>query len=191
MKTFLHNSFVSLAIFTIALPAFCEETIWLRGTFKEINTSSPVVGEATFPLELTRAVIAATPPNFLEEAMNSGFDIPVLFQSVEAMPVGETFELNKEEYQLRIEKFAVNDPAPKESKLMLIHIDEPNGRTNIPVPLALTSTAIPLLQLALKELKGMEDQLGKLIEEVRKTTPGLLLTGQDKLMYSTLEIKLQ
>lgn len=191
MITFLRNIFISLAITTASLPAFCEETIWLRGTFKEINTSSPVVGEATFPLELTRAVIAATPPKFLEEAMLSGFDIPVLFQSVEAMPVGETFELNKEEYQLRIEKFAVNEPEPKESRLMLIHLEEPNGTTKIPVPLALTSTAIPLLQLALKELNGMEDQLAKLIEEVRKTTPGLILTGQDKLMYTKLDIKLQ
>lgn len=191
MMTFLRNIFVCLTIATISIPAFCEETIWLRGTFKEINTSSPVVGEATFPLELTRAVIAATPPKFLEEAMLSGFDIPVLFQSVEAMPVGETFELNKEEYQLRIEKFAVNEPEPKESRLMLIHLEEANGTTKIPVPLALTSTAIPLLQLALKELNGMEDQLAKLIEEVRKTSPGLILTGQDKLMYTKLDIKLQ
>jgi hypothetical protein len=149
------------------------------------------VGTATFPLELTRAVIAATPKKFLDEVFDSGFDIPVLFKSVEAMPVGETFEYNNDEYRLRIEKFVVDDPNPKASNLLLIHMDEPNGTTNIPVPLALTSTAIPLLQLAVKELAGMEGQLSKVIEEVRKTKPGILLTGEDKLMNSTLEIKLQ
>lgn len=183
--------FVCLIFSITSSFSYSEETVWLRGTFKEVNSASPVVGEATFPLNLTRAVIAATPKKFLDEAMEGGFNISAIFQAVEAMPVGETFELNNDEYILHIEKFAVNEPEPAESKLLLIHLEETEGTTNIPVPLALTSTAIPLLQLALKELKGMEEPLSIMLDEVKKTKPGVLLIGEDKLMKSKLEIKLQ
>lgn len=191
MLIYFRSLFACLIITCSSLVCFGEETVWLRGTFKEVNSASPVVGEATFPLELTRAVIAATPQKFLDEAFVSGFNIPVLFQSVEAMPVGESFEMKNDDYFLHIEKFAVDEPEPVSSKLLLIHMEGADGRTNIPVPLALTSTAIPLLQLAVKELEGMEEPLGKMLEEVKKTKPGVLLIGEDKLMKSKLEIKLQ
>ncbi len=169
-----------------------EKTVWLRGTFQEIGSASPVIGHATFTLDLTESIIRATPPKFILEAEKAGFNIEAIHASVQAMPVGETFEIqNNNEFHLQIEKFESLSTNDKPTKLLLIRMQSPNGTTRIPVPLALTSTAIPLLQLALEELAGMEAQLGAMLEEVKKTPPGTLLVGEDKLMNSVLEIKLQ
>lgn len=190
MKHLSRSVFTLLVLFTLSLSVFCEETVWIRGTFEEKN-SSPLIGSATVPLELTKAVVAAIPKQFLEELEYSGFDMPVLLQAVEALPVGDIFELNEDDYHLKIEKYTTNDPQPARSNLLLIRLDEPDGPTRIPVPLSITSAAIPLLQYALKELKGMEEPLAKVIEEVRKTAPGLVFVGEDQFTDTTLEIKLQ
>jgi len=171
--------------------AWSEELVWLRGTFQEVNSASPVVGMATFPLELTRAVIAATPKKFLKEASEDGFHIEAIFKAVEAMPVNEKFKIVNKDIHLEIEKFVTIQETPASSGLLIIGLNSPDRNFNIPVPLALTAAAVPLLQYAMKELKGLEEELGKMLEQVKKTPPGILLKGEDKLMNSWLEIRLQ
>ncbi|MBD3267673.1 hypothetical protein GF373_13470 [bacterium] len=59
------------------------------------------------------------------------------------------------------------------------------------VPLSITSMTVKLLQVAFKDLQGMDAQLAAVIGEVKKTPPAVLLKGEDKLMDSMLKISLE
>ena len=163
-----------------------EDIVWLQGTFQEVNSASPVTGSATMPLSLARSIVRSTPQKYLDDVKTGGFDLEAILAALEAMPMDQVFQIKRDDYHLVIHKYSAAAPEAKPS-LLFIRSDS----LSIPVPLAITGTAITLLQFAIKDLKGLDQQLATLLEEVKKTPPGLLLKGEDRLMQSWLEIRLQ
>ncbi len=164
-----------------------QEEVWLYGSFQEINSASPVIGGATLPLSLGKAIVSAVPAQYLKESADAGFDIPTIANIIESMPAGETFELTKNDFNLVIMKKKVPiDPEASASSLVI-----QNEQLRLPIPLILTGTVVKALQLAFKELRGLDEPLANVINEVKQTPPGTLLKGEDRLMKSWLEIRLQ
>ncbi|RJP24295.1 MAG: hypothetical protein C4527_19150 [Candidatus Omnitrophota bacterium] len=179
--------FCGFGLYSQAQPAPTEEQIWLYGSFQEINSASPVIGGATLSLALAKAVVAAIPPKYLVESADAGFDIPIIATIVDSMPVGDTFELTKHDFHLVIVKQSKTvDPAVTASSLVI-----QNEKMRLPIPLLLTGAVVKALQLAFKELDGMDEPLAQLVTEVKKTPPETLLKGEDRLMNSWLVIRLQ
>ncbi|MDX9753048.1 MAG: hypothetical protein RBU29_03755 [bacterium] len=172
---------------TLASAPVGEETIWLHIAFDEINSASPVVGEATFPVQLAHKVIAALPPKTLQECKESGFDIPVIAGLVDQLKVGQHYESTVKEYHLRVTKIARTLPAEPKATYLAVN----NPKFPIKVPLTMTPVTVKMLQLYYKELKDMEQQLTAVVEEIQQTPPTLLLKGEDKLMDSWLQISLE
>ncbi len=164
-----------------------QEMVWLYGSFAEINSASPVVGAATMPLTLAKALVDAVPANYVKEANESGFDIPLIVDIVEALPAGEKFELTKNDYHLEIYKVVKTAEFDKKPTSLVIQ----NEQLRLPIPLILTGTVVKALQLAFKDLKGLDEELAKLVNQIKETPPGILLKGEDRLMNSWLEIRLQ
>lgn len=191
-----YSRFVCLAVFplVLSLPVRAEEVIWLKGSFKEINCASPMIGAATAPQALVKAIVEAVPSIYIEEVKEDGIDIPLIVTLVEAMPVGEKFELKQDEFQLSIEKFKKEaSPGDVAAKLSI-----KTKELSIPaIPLFLSTPAVGALKLAMKTLGVKVDDpdafskaLDKVVEEVKNTPPGILLKGEDKLLDSWLEIQL-
>jgi len=164
-----------------------KETVWLYGKLQEVNSASPMVGEASFPLSLARAVLAAIPPKYLKNSKDAGFDIDTISQVVESMPKGEIFEMTQNDYKIAIHKGVVSaTPVAKPYSLIIR-----NENIKLPVPLMITGMAVKVLQMAFKDFAGLDTQLTHVFEEVKNTPPGLLLKGEDKLMNEWLEIRLE
>lgn len=165
-----------------------DDEIWLAGSLEEIKSASPLIGHATMPMTLARAIVSAVPPKYATETKEAGWDIETIAQAVEAMKVNDVFDLTINNMHLVIHKYIRQKPeTPPSPSLLRIN----NPTLKLPVPLILTSTAITLLQYAVKEFKGMDAQLTILIEQIKKTPPGLILKGEDRLMNSWLEILLE
>lgn len=169
-----------------ALPELKQE-VWVRIAFEEIDAASPVVGEATFPVPLAKKLIAAIPPKTIKESKEDGFDIPKIAQTVETMEVGGVYKQQSKDYHLKIQKILL--PTPKNVTANYLCIT--TAKFPLKVPLSITSMTVKLLQVAFKDLQGMDAQLAAVIGEVKKTPPAVLLKGEDKLMDSMLEISLE
>ncbi|MEW6233787.1 MAG: hypothetical protein AB1656_00230 [Candidatus Omnitrophota bacterium] len=164
-----------------------DKITWVQIAFDEIKSASPVTGEATAPLSLVKAIVNAIPQKYIDEAKEDGFDIKAIFAAVESMPERETFELTKKDYHLLIRKQtkAVGE---------LVYPSWLNVKSKdfkVPIPLMITGTAVSVVQFAFSDLKLDSAALDVLVAEVKKTPPGLILKGEDKLMNSWLEIKLE
>jgi hypothetical protein len=189
MKSLI-STFIALLI--ISFGSFnaeaAQEEIWLSGSLEEIKAASPIIGQATMPINLLNAIVQAVPQKYLKETKESGFDVPALYKSVEAMAPDEIFDVTINDIHLVIRKFVKHKPdvAQASSRLYIRTQD-----LSVPIPLILTGPAITLLQYIVKEFKGMDQQLSVLLEEVKKTPPGLLLQGEDRLMNSWLKILLK
>ena len=189
MKSLI-STFIALLIISFGsfnAEAALEE-IWLSGSLEEIKAASPIIGQATMPINLLNAIVQAVPQKYLKETKESGFDVPALYKSVEAMAPDEIFDVTINDIHLVIRKFVKHKPdvAQASSRLYIRTQD-----LSVPIPLILTGPAITLLQYIVKEFKGMDQQLSVLLEEVKKTPPGLLLQGEDRLMNSWLKILLK
>lgn len=168
--------------------ASAEEEIWLSGSLVEIKSASPLIGFATMPLALAKAFVEATPPKYIKETSEEGWDVVAIAKSVEAMKINGVFDKTMNNIQLRIRKFIKPKPEtpPAPSRLQIN-----NPTLKLPIPLFMTGAAVSVLQYAIKEFKGMDAQLTKVIEQVKLTPPGMLLKGEDRLMNSWLEIRLE
>lgn len=164
-----------------------DETVWLHFAFAEINSASPVIGEATFPISLAQKVVAALPPKTVKECQESGFDIPKIAEAVNQLKTGEKYQNKTKEYQLKISKIPLSFPTEAKATYLAIN----NPKFPIKVPLSMTALAVKMLQLYDKDLKDMGPELTKVVEEIQKTPPAVLLKGEDKLMDSWLEISLE
>ncbi len=193
----IRHELTGIAVFLtfLTLTANSEEIIWLQGSFKEINCASPMIGAATVPMALTQAIVAAVPASYINDVKEDGIDIPLITTLVEAMPPGEKFELKQDDFHLRIVKFKKNVLPDSVATKLSIKTKE----LSIPaIPLFLSKPAVGALKLAMKALSVKIDDpevfgeaLNKVVDEVKKTPPGILLKGEDKLMDSWLEIRLE
>ncbi len=181
-----------IALLIISFASFsseaAQEEIWLSGSLEEIKAASPIIGYATMPLNLVKAIVQAVPSKYLKETKESGFDVPAIFTAVDAMETNELFDVTINDIHLVIRKFEKEKPdEPLTSSRLYISTQD----FSVPIPLIMTGPAITLLQYIVKEFKGMDQQLSMLIEEIKKTSPGLLLQGEDRLMNSWLKILLK
>ncbi len=163
------------------------ETIWIHVFFEEVQSASPVIGHATLPLPLAKAIVDTVPPRTLEESKEEGFDILAIANAVELMPNGEEFEVSKNDYHLRITKKTVKAPPGPKPNTLRITTDQ----IKLPVPLGYTGMVVRLLQMTFEDLKGLEEPLANVVEEVKKTPACLLLKGEDKLLHSWMEVRLE
>ncbi|MBN2329635.1 MAG: hypothetical protein JXR73_21015 [Candidatus Omnitrophica bacterium] len=185
-KRVLLSIFIGLLmVFFGALGASAQDEVWLAGSLEEIKSASPMIGHATMPLSLAKAIVDAVPPKYLKESQEAGFEIPVIAEAVESMKPDDVFDLTIKDIHIVVRKFTKPKPAepPAPSRLQINNPD-----LKLPIPLFMTGTAVTLLQYVVKEFKGMDAQLAHLIEQVKMTPPGLLLKGEDRLMNTWLEI---
>lgn len=170
---------------TPAAPVLKNE-VWVHLSFKEIKSVSPVVGEATMPVNLAMKVLEAVPPKSMKECKESGFDLPQISQKIRKLKTGDKFEENSKEFLIKINKTVI--PTAEQPASMLVI---KNAKFPMKIPLSMTSMAIKLLQSFVKELNGMDAQLTAVLDEVKKTPPSLLLKGEDRLMQDWLEISVE
>lgn len=171
--------------FSGAAGSWAEDEVWLAGSLEEIRSASPMIGHATMPLSLAKAIVDAIPPKYLKETQEAGFEIPIIAEAVESMKPNDVIDLTIHDVHIVIRKFLRPKPAepPVPSRLQINNPD-----LKLPIPLFMTGTAVTLLQYVVKDFKGMDAQLTHLIEQVKMTPPGLLLKGEDRLMNTWLEI---
>lgn len=163
------------------------EIVWVLASFQEVRSASPVVGQATMPLPLALAAVNSVPANVKADSRKDGFDIDIIAQAVAAMPINQTFELTKKDYNLRIRKVRASAQTDVQPSMLYIN----NDTVKLPIPLIFTGTAVSALQMAFEELKGMEEPLNAAMEELKRTPPGVLVTGRDTLTEGWLTITLE
>jgi hypothetical protein len=185
---------VLLCVWIMPLGAQTESTLatgsgqpWVHIAFEEINSASPVIGEATLPLSLAMTVVDAVPQKTRDECKEEGFDLKDLRNRTRLLETGTSFSAAQEKYQLTITKIAppVTSQALPSTLLIKTHLFP------LKAPLTITNLTVKLLQLAFKDLKGMDEELTLLVEEIKKTPPTTLLTGEDKYLETSLEIGLE
>lgn len=177
---------VTAAFWLSAAAARAEGTPWVQAAFEEINAASPMVGSATMPLDLALAMVEATPSKHLRGAAEDGFDIPAIAQKVKGLPAGAAYEVKTLRYRLVLTRF--DKPPQPDASPSRLYIQ--TSALSVPVPLMLTGAAVSILQYAVEDLQGMDDELARVLEEVKKTPPGMLLEGRDEYMDSWLKISL-
>jgi len=190
MRAMLRFALIALlfgAIHSTAIAADGDKITFVQIAFDEIKSASPVVGEATAPLSLLKAIVNAVPQKYLDDAKGDGFDLKAIYAAVESMPEKETFELTKKDYHLLIRK----QTKPAGEQVYPSWLNVKSKDIKVPIPLLITGTAVSVVQFAFSDLKLDSAALDVLVAEVKKTPPGLILKGEDKLMNSWLEIKLE
>lgn len=190
MRVFLRYTIIAMLVCAthgLAFAASNSPLVWLQVSIEEINSASPIIGSATLPLPLTGAIVNAVPEKIKNDWKEDGFDVEAIFETVNAMRGDDTFALTKNDYHLVIKKFTktpISTATPSYFKLK-------SNKFSLPIPLMITSTAVRVIQLAFRDLKIDNADLARVMEELKSTPPGLLLKGEDKLLDSWLEIRLE
>jgi hypothetical protein len=191
MLTFIPRTLLGLVVVGITtISAAAQQMPWVVASLEEINLASPVVGAATVPLSLARTALAAVPQVYLNDARDSGFDLALIEERVVKMPYDQELEMVENGYHLVIRKILIPVPGEVESNRLIVQNDTIN-LPPIPLSESLISTAIYIATLQLEELKGKEPELQQVIRELRRTPPGVILTGVDYLTEGWLRIYLE
>lgn len=188
MKKFLSRFIpLCLAIVTLtASAAWCEDG-WLSVSFREVNTASPIVANATLPASLANAIVAAVPDKQREDAKEDGFDLEQLAARSQALKAGDRIHEASSRYEMNIVKTPAPDAGVSSPGYLIVQTD----KIRVPVPLSVTSLAVGSIQYLFKDFKDKGAELTTLIEELRKMPTGMIYSHYDQYDNSYLKLSLE
>jgi hypothetical protein len=166
-----------------------NSTLWLQGHFREINSASPVVGSATMTVQLAQTIVNAIPAKHKKDFAESGFDVDTIAMDVQAAPLKEGLTYQHEEYILALQK--ENQLIESNATASYLVIKSNQLPMPLKVPLAITNLSVKLIQFAFEDFQGLDQPLRRVIEEIKKLPPMVILQGEDRLMGDWMEISLE
>lgn len=164
-----------------------KQNIWVVAYFQEVNSASPIIGVATMPIHLAQTVVEAIPQDVKKDSQTVGFDIDLIRKTVMAMPNDQTFELTENDYNLVIRKFVPESLPSGNASTLIVNTQD----VRIPLPLTLSDAAIGMLQYTFEELRGMDEQLRRVMQELRNVPPGELVVGKDYFSETWMRVRLE